>query len=156
MPVPIVKHKNLRVLWGNIRRLPRLIRRSGFRYFRHSMIRPPYQIYCKGRKAEVFSDGWEFGVYLEVVTNDDYRLAAYSRCLNPRVIADVGANVGLFSKLCSLYFPQAAIYAYEPNPRSFKWLKKNSEGTKIHTYEAAVLCRAGGYSVQAEQSVVKD
>jgi hypothetical protein len=112
--VPILKHKNWRTLWGNVRMLPRLIWRSGFRYFRHAMIRPPYQIYRKGRRAEVFSDGWEFSVYLEVVTDDVYRLSAYSRSENSHIIADIGANVGLFSKLCSLYFPQADIYAYEP------------------------------------------
>jgi FkbM family methyltransferase len=42
-----------------------------------------------------------------------------------------------------LYFPQADIYAYEPDPDSFKWLKKNSEGTRIKPYETAVLSREG-------------
>lgn len=39
--------------------------------------------------------------------------------------ADVGANVGYFSRQCASRFPQAKIYAFEPNPRIYPLLQKN-------------------------------
>jgi FkbM family methyltransferase len=44
----------------------------------------------------------------------------------------------MFSKLCSLLFPQADIYAYEPNPSAFEWLTRNAEGTRIQAVPCAV------------------
>jgi hypothetical protein len=134
------KNKLLR----KIKNLLKLIWLSGFRYFTYSMIKPPYKMYCMGKRAEVFSYKQE-GMYLEVFINDCYDLRGYCREFKPRVIADIGANVGFFSKLCALYFPHAQIYAYEPGPNSFKWLKKNAEGAMIRPYEAAVMSRGGHF-----------
>lgn len=145
MPVPILKHKSWRVLWGNIRRLPRLIRRSGFRYFRHAMIRHPYQIYVKGGKAELYGPDspLQREAYVSIILDDAYSIFDIYSKLKAAVIADIGANIGLFSRLCSLFFPQAEIFAYEPNPQTFEWLNRNCRGTLITPFESAVLDRGG-------------
>jgi FkbM family methyltransferase len=54
------------------------------------------------------------------------------------VIVDIGANIGMFSKLCSMLFPEADIYAYEPNPSPLKWLRQNALGTRIRVLPFAV------------------
>jgi predicted RNA methylase len=109
------------------------------------MIRPPYQIYVRGEKVKLLAPDTssQFDVYLQLAIDDCYGLLNIYSKVKPSVIADIGANSGFFSRLCSLYFPQARIYAYEPNPDSFKWLKQNCEGTLITPFEKAVLGRGG-------------
>jgi len=51
---------------------------------------------------------------------------------------DIGANIGVFSKLCSALFPEADICAYEPNPRALAWLRENAAGTLIRVLPVAV------------------
>ncbi len=47
---------------------------------------------------------------------------------NAKVVIDIGANVGFFSKLCRDLFPEAQIYAVEPIPQIYDCLKRNFEG----------------------------
>ena len=121
--------------------LPRLIARSGFKYFRTSMIHSPYAVSMKGKNFNILSgnDPGEVSMYLEVVIEDCYNLSYYSRLLNPALIVDIGANIGMFSKMCAVTFPQTKIYAYEPNPDAFKWLERNSQNCGIIPVQAAVL-----------------
>jgi len=41
------------------------------------------------------------------------------------IILDIGANVGVYSLYCSLYYDVARIYAYEPHPEAFSQLERN-------------------------------
>lgn len=50
-----------------------------------------------------------------------------SICKSPKVIFDLGANVGLYSCLLSELYPDAVIYAFEPLLSNFENLKKNIE-----------------------------
>ncbi len=118
----------------------RLLQRSHFHYYRMAMLRPPFWLRANGRTCLVAA-GEELGAascYSEVVVEDCYGLFEYRRNSNPRVIADIGANIGVFSKLCTLLFPGADIYAYEPNPSALKWLAQNAEGTRIQVISYAV------------------
>lgn len=45
-----------------------------------------------------------------------------------KVVVDIGANVGFFSKLCRELFPACRIYAVEPIPQINDCLKKNFSG----------------------------
>jgi len=51
--------------------------------------------------------------------------SAKLRGINPAVIIDVGANIGQFSVMSRLFFPNATIYPIEPNPYIQSKLKKN-------------------------------
>jgi FkbM family methyltransferase len=105
-----------------------------------AMLRPPFWLRANGVTCRVFA-GNDLGAgscYAEVVIEDCYRLFKYSRKAKPLVIADIGANVGVFSKLCTLLFPQAEIYAYEPNPTALKYLEQNAAGTSIKVIPCAV------------------
>ncbi len=84
--------------------------------------------------------------YREIVVEDYYDIFSYSkrnRQSRPSVIADVGANVGMFSRLCSLLFPATDIYAYEPNPEALRWLRMNAGSTRIKVFPYAVCERDG-------------
>jgi len=57
--------------------------------------------------------------------------------LNICSILDVGAHVGVFSKKMHSLFPQATIYAFEPQPRPFSCIEQwadNEDKVKIFNY----------------------
>ena len=56
---------------------------------------------------------------------------------HPRVIFDVGANIGAASILYARTYPNALIFSFEPDPENFEILKKNTESyeqVKIFNY----------------------
>lgn len=123
-----------------LRYLKNLFFRSGFHYFRMAMVEPPYWLSIKGKKCKVFAgnDSGSATCYREVIIDDCYDILNYSKYSNPLVIADIGANIGMFSKLCSLLFSKAIIYAYEPNQTALNWLEQNAEETQIRVVPLAV------------------
>lgn len=52
------------------------------------------------------------------------------------VIVDLGANIGTFSALILNEIPGARVYAYEPNPQSYKCYVRNMEINKFKNYSA--------------------
>src|SRR4051812_28608060 len=117
-----------------------LFRRSRYHYFRMAMLKPPYWLRANGMTCKIYA-GDELGsgsCYAEVIVEDCYGLFAHFKRAKPRVIVDIGANIGMFSRLCTLLFPDADIYAYEPNPSALKWLVHNAEGTRIQVISSAV------------------
>jgi FkbM family methyltransferase len=124
------------------------MRRSRFHYYRMAMLRPPYWLTANGQTCRIFA-GNNSGAgccYAEVVVEDSYGIFDYSKNAKPRVIVDIGANFGMFSKLCSLLFPKADIYAYEPHPSALRWLERNAAETRIRIIPCAVSERAGTVS----------
>lgn len=118
----------------------RLLQRSRFHYYRSAMVTPPFWLSANGQLCRVAA-GAEAGAgscYSEVAVEDCYGIFDYARRAKPTVIVDIGANLGMFSKLCSMLFPEADIYAYEPNPTPLTWLRQNAAGTKIQVLPVAV------------------
>jgi len=118
----------------------KLLQRSRFHYYRMRMVEPPFWLSANGRTCRVAA-GNELGAgscYSEVAIEDCYRIFSYSKRAKPKVIVDIGANIGMFSKLCSMLFPEADIYAYEPNPSALNWLRQNAAGTRIQVRPVAV------------------
>ena len=118
----------------------KLLQRSRFHYYRMAMLRPPFWLSVNGQTCRIAA-GRNAGAgscYAEVVIEDCYEIFDFAKRANPKVIVDIGANLGVFSKLCTLLFPQADIYAYEPNPSALEWLAKNAEGTRIQVIPCAV------------------
>lgn len=53
----------------------------------------------------------------------------------PRVIFDLGANVGYASLFFALKYPGAEIYAFEPLSENFRMLEMNTGGRYVHQSE---------------------
>ena len=49
---------------------------------------------------------------------------------NPKLILDVGANLGATSMFFAINYPNARIFSFEPTEMNFRWLQKNTEGFK--------------------------
>lgn len=127
-------------LGSRLRNSVRLLRRSRFHYYRSAMVTPPFWLYANGKICRVAA-GSEAGAgscYSEVAVQDCYGLFSYARRAKAKVVVDIGANIGVFSKLCSMLFPEADIYAYEPNPGALVWLRQNAAGTRIRVLPVAV------------------
>lgn len=54
----------------------------------------------------------------------------FPRDLKPKVILDIGANIGAASLLLREYYPEARIIAFEPEPDNFAVLKLNTQADK--------------------------
>lgn len=60
--------------------------------------------------------------YQEVIVNDQYQCVLQQ---NPKVIVDAGANIGLTSAYFATRYPNARIFAIEPEAENFRLLRKN-------------------------------
>lgn len=101
-------------------------------------------------------------VIAEVIECECYRLRDLKASgLEPKIILDVGAHIGTFSVLAHSLWPEAAIYAFEPNRRSFNLLQLNAPfATCVHgavRYDEAHLltdgagATGGGFMTTPEQ-----
>jgi FkbM family methyltransferase len=128
-----------------LRNSARLMQRSHFHYYRMAMLQPPFWLSVNGKTCRVAAgdDAGSGSCYAEVVVEDCYEIFDYAKRANPEVIVDIGANLGMFSKICSLLFPHADIYAYEPNPSALQWLRRNAEDTRIQVTPCAVGKESG-------------
>ena len=110
------------------------------------MVSIPYWAGAGLRSTRIFcpNNYSQFFMYNEIVIEDIYRLRNISKKKKVSLIVDIGANIGTVSKLCSVLFPKAQIYAYEPAPIALTYLKKNAQGTnRIKCYGFAVMQNDG-------------
>ena len=49
---------------------------------------------------------------------------------NPKLILDLGANLGATSMFFAINYPKARIFSFEPTEMNFRWLQKNTEAFK--------------------------
>lgn len=89
------------------------------------------------------SHGVDFGLVMEIVGSNVYRLEEIKR---PKVVADLGANIGIFSILVASRFPEAKVYAVEPDKENCERLRRNIELnrlTNVVVVEKAVSIEEG-------------
>jgi FkbM family methyltransferase len=118
----------------------KLLLRSNFHYLSLKMMREPLWLKVHGKSCRIYGGNLKsnFDIYNEVILEDIYGMFEYSKKSNPALIVDIGAHVGMFSKLCGLLFPDVEIHAYEPYLPVLEWLERNSEGTCIKVFPYAV------------------
>ena len=68
-----------------------------------------------------------------------------------RLIFDVGANKGLYTKELSKHFPEAEIYSFEPSKDTYRFMKENTRNSlNVHSYNL------GFSSEKAERNLYSD
>ena len=125
----------------------RILRRPGERW--HAL-----RLRVDGIQPQVVvSDYGELEVMRDILLDEDYSLGALPP---PRLILDVGANIGLAALYFRAQYPDAEIVAIEPDPASFAKLEHNvGTDARIRPVNAAVaaepgellLVRPAGYSI---------
>ena len=79
----------------------------------------------------------DVSVFEEIIVNSEYH---FEYAGEPRTIVDAGANIGLTSVFFANRFPQARIFAIEPEAQNFEMLKKN---TGAYPISSAFMQRCG-------------
>jgi len=68
--------------------------------------------------------------------DDGYGLSRIRKI--PSTILDIGANLGFFALAAKSFFPDALVHCYEPNPRTYAFLDKNTHINNLITFQEAV------------------
>lgn len=71
-------------------------------------------------------------------SNGEFRFLSNYLSSTPKVIFDVGANIGEWSLCCSQLSLQSNIYAFEPTPHIFRILKLNTFNKNIACFNYAI------------------
>ena len=86
------------------------------------------------------NDSSDVHVFSQVLYEKEYEIKYH---LNPSVIVDCGANIGLATIFFKNKFPEATIIAVEPEPSNFALLKKNTEEyPDIHCLNSGIWNRS--------------
>ena len=105
------------------------------------------------RAVVAVSDYGELEVMRDILLDEEYSLGAVPA---PRVILDVGANIGLAALYFRAQYPDAEIVAIEPDPQTFAKLERNlGDDPRIRPVNVAVAAEPGelqlfrptGYSI---------
>jgi len=112
-------------------------------FFGTSRFLLPKSFYFKGRRLRVYAP-LERGLaydFINLFFDDEYGLKSLHHY--PKTIVDIGANIGLFSQMAGLLFPEAKIHSYEPNFRLHGYLNKNLVQVDAKFFPDAVGAEAG-------------
>ena len=77
------------------------------------------------------------------VTGERYFLKNILSGKEIKIVFDVGASTGGYSKMIKQILPGAKIYAFEPNPDVYKILKKNLNGSGIKSFNTGLSDKKG-------------
>ena len=70
----------------------------------------------------------------------------------PRIIIDLGSNIGLSLLYFALRYPHARVYGFEPNPHAFERLQKNiRDFPNVRAFQLAVSSRDGSTEFYANK-----
>jgi len=90
----------------------------------------------------VLNGRYELLVFEEVFLNREYDVSYKKQ--SPKVVIDLGANVGLTSLFFADRFPEATIHAVEPDPRTYARLCRNTDSfPNIKTHCIAIGAESG-------------
>jgi len=79
-------------------------------------------------------------------SGEDHFIRNLTKLIDPKerfVIFDVGANVGHYSAKVKSVYPDACIYAFEPDPVSFKFLNENAQQRGYQAFNLALGAVSG-------------
>jgi FkbM family methyltransferase len=106
---------------------------------KHLVRKKELKIYVKERRYPIYLRNFssDITIFGQLFINEDYK--AGIELLNPKVIIDCGANIGLSALYFTYRFPDAKIYAIEPELSNYNVLQKNIFGySNIETYRKAI------------------
>ena len=93
------------------------------------------------RRTVIVSDASEMLTLKELLLEHEYELSGLG---NPRVVLDLGANIGIATLMFRVRYPHARVVAVEPDPRTFEKLVRNvSADPRVITVNAAVTADPG-------------
>ncbi len=119
-------------------------KRLGLFFLGTTSFRVPAGLLLNGQKKKLSIPSEQLGIHWDFINlffDDEYGLESIEP--KPRLIYDVGGNVGLFSILCRLNFPNATINSFEPHPETFRLLSANGNEFAFESFNFAVGSQNG-------------
>ena len=85
----------------------------------------------------------------EILLKSKYKSEYYlPEKLNPKIIFDIGGNIGITSIYLAKLFPDSLIYSFEPMPENFEILKKNIQNyNNIEAFNFGLGSKNGNFKV---------
>ena len=85
----------------------------------------------------------------EILLKSKYKSEYYlPEKLNPKIIFDIGGNIGIKSIYLAKLFPDSLIYSFEPMPENFEILQKNiSQYKNIRAFNYGLGSKNGSFKV---------
>ena len=85
----------------------------------------------------------------EILLKSKYKSEYYlPEKLNPKIIFDIGGNIGITSIYLAKLFPDSLIYSFEPMPENFEILQKNiSQYKNIRAFNYGLGSKNGSFKV---------
>ncbi len=100
----------------------------------------------------IVSDISDFWTMKDVLVDKDYDVEFGGQ---PKVILDLGGNIGISSLYFALKYPAATVHVFEPDPFSFKRLEKNISGlSNVRAYQYAISAEPATVDFQHSQTSV--
>ena len=100
-----------------------------------------------GRKVYYRSSSSDMDLIYQILLKSKHKAEYFfPRQVNPRVILDIGGNIGITSIFLAKIFPNASIYSFEPLLDNFKILQKNThEYNNIEVFNFGLGSRNGSF-----------
>lgn len=100
-----------------------------------------------GLPALLVRDRTDVKVYREVCEDDSYGLASLAaQKFSPRLVFDIGANIGCFVAFAIAHWPETTVVAVEADSGNAAFLRRNVErvtaenpAARVHVVEAALM-----------------
>jgi FkbM family methyltransferase len=76
--------------------------------------------------------------------------------LAPRVILDIGGNIGIAARYLAQRFPQAQVHSFEPVPENLELMRRNLEGTAVQAHGYGLGGESGEFEFHTPAAAVGD
>ena len=108
-------------------------------FLRTKSFQMPSNLTVNGKKRKLYlpNNSTYIELFRDIILDDEYQLYLLKNKQIVNII-DVGANLGVFSMAARIYFPNAVIHSYEPNPANIPILNKNSLQFDFTCFDEAV------------------
>ena len=102
---------------------------EGLKFYLFKKLKKNTSLRFKRLREPVFfrSSKVDYGVFMQVFVHNEYQ---FKLSFTPKTIFDFGANIGFASILFTNKFPEAKIWAVEPEENNYQQAKKNLENYK--------------------------
>lgn len=89
----------------------------------------------KGNSFVIRKGTWDH----TILYHNDYQVLKHIVIPDDGCFVDIGGHIGGFTKLVATTFPNVPVFSFEPDPRNFAILKKNTSGLKnVFLYQCGV------------------
>ncbi|HEX2648695.1 MAG TPA: FkbM family methyltransferase [Burkholderiales bacterium] len=76
--------------------------------------------------------------------------------LSPRVIFDIGGNIGAAARYLACRFPQAELHSFEPVPDNLRLMEHNLEGTRVQSHRYGLGGESGEFEFHTPAAAPED